>query len=71
MSFKKFSYNDIFNNVIKTKPRFEFKIYGGNAYLNNSADGYAYLNKLNFLTCDLPYAFDFSCPDNSYNIALI
>ena len=34
MSYKKFENNDIFYNVIKTKPRFEFKIWGGKAVAN-------------------------------------
>lgn len=72
MSYKKFSYNDLFNNVIKTKPRFEFKIYGGKISLNGGA-GYSYLNTINLdiRGCDIPFAFDFSCEDNSYNIAMI
>jgi hypothetical protein len=72
MSFKKFEDNDIFNNIIKAKPRFEFKIYGGNIYLNNG-EGFDYLNKLNLPieVCEFPYAFVFSCEINSYNIAMI
>ena len=36
MSLKEFSKNDVFRNSLTTFPRFEFKIYKGNAYLNNS-----------------------------------
>lgn len=73
MSFKKFEATDIFQNTIKTKPRFEFKIYNGKISLNTLV-GYTYLNNLNLPSvegCLLPYSFDFSCPENSYNVGLI
>ncbi len=71
MSFKKFENNDIFYNVIKTKPRFNFKIWGGNIYLNY---GYAgnLLNDLgHFEGCGNENILDFSCPETSYNYGLI
>jgi hypothetical protein len=34
MSYKKFEDGDLFYNVIKTKPRYEFKIWKGAAYIN-------------------------------------
>ena len=73
MSFKKFEEQDIFHNTIKTKPYFKFKIYGGQAFLNNSTTGYVFYNNLNTVAdgCDIPNSFDFSCPDNSHNIAAI
>lgn len=76
MSYKKFTNNDIFFNVIKTKPRFEFKIQGGNIYLNNS-DGYIYLKDLLIAapTLESPIgcliSLDFSCVDNSQYIPVI
>jgi hypothetical protein len=45
MPFKKFEQNEIFYNTIKTTPNYEFKIYGGKGYLNNS-DFYVNLNDL-------------------------
>ncbi len=71
MSFKKFEKSDLFYNVIKTKPRFEFKIWGGNVYLNNGL-GEAILNDLGLgEECGLVNILDFSCPETSYNIAII
>lgn len=76
MSYKKFTNNDVFFNVIKTKPRFEFKIQGGNIYLNNS-DGYVYLKNL-LVTPPILEAssgclisLDFSCVDNTQYIPVI
>lgn len=84
MTYKKFDNADLFYNTIKTKPRFEFKIWLGKAVVNNSG-GEAVLNSLQTqapsaliqpeipvaISCSLLNAFDFSCPDNSYNIAII
>jgi hypothetical protein len=84
MSYKKFENADLFYNTIKAKPRFEFKIWGGKAVVNNGA-GLALLNNLQTteptalvqpyipspVGCDNPNSFDFSCPDNSYNIGAI
>jgi hypothetical protein len=76
MSYKKFTNNDIFFNVIKAKPRFEFKIQGGNIYLNNS-DGYIYLKDLLITPPVLETAtgclisLDFSCVDNTQYIPVI
>ncbi len=74
MSYKKFEKNDIFFNVIKTKPRFEFKIYNGNTYINNSL-GDLILNSLQVtppelseLSCD--NILDFSCQDNTQYLGL-
>lgn len=73
MSFKKFEKGDLLFNTIKTKPRFEFKIYNGNIYLNNSTDGYAKLHDLGLeqQQCGAENVLDFSCPETSYNIGLI
>lgn len=72
MSYKKFEKSDLFYNVIKTKPRFEFKIWSGKIYLNNS-DGVAVLNDLGIgaIQCGLENILDFSCPETSYNIGII
>ena len=73
MSFKKFNSEDIFFATIKAKPKFEFKIFNGKTYLNNS-DGYTYLNNLLITPptiegCDI--RLDFSCEDNSQYLAVI
>jgi len=76
MSYKKFNNNDVFKNTIKTNPQFEFKIYRGKTYLNNSLDGFVRLkndivNPSPEAACNLPYSFDLNCEDNTQNIALI
>ena len=74
MSYKEFKKDDVFFNTIKTKPHFKFKIYDGKAYLNNAENGnisYADLNLVTVSGCGSEPSFDFSCPDNSFNIALI
>lgn len=43
MSTKPFEKTDIFHNIIKATPRFEFKIYDGAIYLNNS-EGFVKIN---------------------------
>lgn len=72
MSLKKFNSEDLFFATIKTKPKFEFKIFNGTAHLNNS-DGFAYLNNLLITPpvdgCDI--RLDFSCEDNSQYLAVI
>lgn len=72
MSYKKFEKSDLFYNVIKTRPRFEFKIWGGNIYLNNT-DGVAILNDLNIgeKKCGSENILDFSCPETSYNVGIV
>ena len=74
MSFKKFEKGDLFFNTVKTKPRFEFKIYNGNIYLNNSTNGYAILNNLGvtgIVVCGDVNMLDFSCENTTYNIGII
>lgn len=78
MSFKKFEKGDILLNTIKAKPRFEFKIFKGNIYLNDSANGYAVLNSLGEPLIFVPpsgvceqYAYDFSCEENSQYLSTI
>lgn len=72
MSFKKFNSEDLFFATIKAKPKFEFKIFNGDVYLNNG-DGFTYLNNLLISTesgpCDA--RLDFSCEDNSQYLAVI
>lgn len=70
MSYKKFDNNDIFYNVIKAKPKFEFKIYRGNAYLNNGFRS-VLLNDIatDIVACVI--SLDFSCADNSQYIGVI
>lgn len=72
MSFKKFNSEDVFFATIKAKPKFEFKIFNGKTYLNNS-DGYTYLNNLLITPpvegCDI--RLDFSCADNSQYLVVI
>lgn len=72
MSYKKFEKGDLFFNIIKTRPRFEFKIWGGNIYLNNG-HGEALLNDLgiNPSLCGFVNILDFSCPESSYNIGIV
>lgn len=84
MSYKKFENSDLFYNTIKAKPRFEFKIWRGQAVVNNNG-GEAILNNLQTVApaalvqpvipvpggCPNPNAFDFSCEDNSFNISII
>lgn len=78
MSYKKFQQSDVFFNTIKTKPKFKFKIHGGNLYYNNGIESSIFLQKLNE---EVPYippsaclfinAYDFSCMENSQYIATI
>ena len=84
MSYKKFDNGDLFYNTIKAKPRFEFKIWRGQALVNNGG-GEAILNNLQTVQpqalvqpyippaagCPNPNSFDFSCEENSFNIATI
>lgn len=70
MSYKKFDKNDIFYNVIKAKPRFEFKIFRGNAYLNNNFRSVV-LNDLQIDALSCLISLDFSCADNSQYIGVI
>lgn len=80
MSYKKFENNDLIYNTIKTKPRFEFKIWGGKALINTGV-GLAILNDYQVVspvftpstpvTCTNPNSFDFSCEENSHNIGII
>ena len=84
MSYKKFENNDLFYNTIKAKPRFQFKIWNGKAVVNNGV-GEALLNNLQTVEpqtlvqpyippvvgCPNPNSFDFSCEENSFNIATI
>lgn len=77
MSYKKFENGDLFYNTIKAKPRFQFKIWNGKAVVN-SGTGLAILNNLQVISAIppappvcAPNSFDFSCEDNSHNIAII
>ena len=84
MSYKKFQNEDLFYNTIKAKPRFEFKIWRGQAVVNNGG-GEAILYNLQTVepaaliepvlpvapVCANPNSFDFSCEENSFNIATI
>ena len=75
MSYKKFDNGDLFYNTIKAKPRFEFKISNGKALIN-SGGGEAVLHDLLIAQplaagCPNPNSFDFSCEENSFNIATI
>lgn len=78
MSYKKFQQSDIIFNTVKTKPKFKFKIYGGNFYYNNGTESNIYLQQLNQEIVVIPptgcmfnYAYDFSCEINSQYIATI
>ncbi len=35
---KEFEENDIFKNTLETHPHYEFKIYNGRVYINNSIE---------------------------------
>ena len=75
MTYKKFENGDLFFNTIKAKTRFEFKIWGGKAVVNNGS-GLAILNDLQTTPpilggCPNPNSFDFSCEDNSHNLGII
>jgi len=71
MSIKEFSKNDIFRNTLITYPRFEFKIYQGKAYLNNSVETYIAYGNLNLKDQNVFGALDFSVEEQTVNIALI
>jgi hypothetical protein len=74
MSFKEFKKEDVFFNTLKTKPYFKFKIHDGNVYVNNSSTGnvsYADLNLTVASGCGAEPSLDFSCEDNSFNLAVI
>ena len=71
MSLKKFEKGDLLHNIIKAKPRFEFKVWNGNIYLNNDGS-YVILNgALQNISCGNENTLDFSCPETSYNVGLI
>ena len=79
MSYFKFENSDLFYNTIKAKPRFEFKIWSGKAVVNGGTQ--TTLNALQTVPpvivpptpsiCANPNSLDFSCQENSYNIAVI
>jgi hypothetical protein len=80
MSYKKFEQGDLLHNVIKAKPRFEFKIFKGNIFLNDSSNGYSLLNSFGEPAFAAPtpptgaceqYAYDFSCLENSQYLPTI
>jgi hypothetical protein len=71
MSIKEFSKNDIFRNTLVTYPRFEFKIYQGKAYLNNSVESYVSYGNLNLKDQSVFGTLDFSVEEQSANLALI
>ncbi len=76
MIYKKFQKGDFFYNTIKTRPRFEFKLYGGKVYLNNQSGVAEYNNLLitppvleAITGCTI--SLDFSCIDNSQYIPVL
>lgn len=78
MSYKKFEQGDLLYNIIKAKPRFEFKIFKGNIFLNDSSTGYALLNSFGEPAFPPPVptvcednAYDFSCLENSQYLSTI
>lgn len=77
MPLKRFEKNDIFKNVVKANPRFELKISSGLLYVNNSLERNVSINNLLIPipavggACVDSNSFDFSCEENSYNIATI
>ena len=79
MSYKKFEQGDLIYNTIKAKPRFEFKIFKGNVFLNDSSNSFALLNSLGspaFASGSAPSlcienAYDFSCLENSQYLPTI
>lgn len=72
MPLKPFEKNDIFKNVIKAHPRFQFKISSGEVFINNAYKGYVSLNELNLEAgCSNINGFDFSCEENSYLVSII
>ena len=73
MPLKPFEKNDIFRNVIKANPRFQFKISSGEVFVNNAYKGFVNLNDLNLDVngCSNPFGFDFTCEDNSYLLSTI
>jgi hypothetical protein len=80
MSLREFEQNDVFVNVMKTKPHCKFSIYNGKAYhhkiySNTVPDGFAGVNDLNLNISQLlpdtgeppiQYSYDFS-PLNGQN----
>jgi hypothetical protein len=74
MSFKEFKKEDVFFNTLKTKPYFKFKIHDGRVYVNDSGTGVVSYGDLKLSVasgCGAEPSLDFSCEDNSFNIALI
>jgi hypothetical protein len=77
---KEFKQNDVFVNIVKTKPHFKFSIYNGQAafkndFANNVDKGFTALNDLNDPPAPPPiiseYAYIFSEPENSFYLATI
>lgn len=71
MSYKKFEKSDVFYNVIKTKPRFQFKIWNGEIFLNYGYGGTGLGDLGHAEGCGDTNVLDFSCPETSYNYGLI
>lgn len=87
MSLREFEQNDVFVNVMKTKPHCKFSIYNGQVYhqkiyANTIADGFAGTNDLNLnISALLPdistgsfdYRYDFSPLDghNTFYLSMI
>lgn len=71
MPIKELSANDVFYNTIETNPRFEFKIWGGEVYLNSGYGGSTLSGPSINPSCGDVNILDFSCPEVSYDYAII
>jgi hypothetical protein len=66
MYLHKFSKDDILINVLKTHPQTSFKIYAGKVWDSEYSENVVLPENCG----DGTAVFDFSCSDNSYNIAI-
>ena len=85
MSLREFEQNDVFVNVMKTKPHCKFSIYNGQIhhqkiYANTVPEGFAGVNDLNLQISELSpppdgdyYSLDFSFIDgkNTFYLPVI
>lgn len=73
MSIKEFSKNDIFRSSLVTYPKYQFRVFKGNTFSANYAEGVLKfgetINNENFVV--MKGVFDFSDENNSGLISLI
>jgi hypothetical protein len=82
MSIRKFEKDDVFVNILKTKPHSKFSIFNGQInyradFANTVPKGHTAINDLNLVEPTTGeaivglYSLDFSIPENSEYIPLI